>query len=182
VIVGTDDDALAVLGLPSDASAADIRAARRNLAKSHHPDLGGDAEEMQAVNGAADAALQRLSRPSGDVGPEAPTASPPHPSPGSSGVDRDVPSFTVEALPVETFEGLLVVASWIGEALDDDPPYRLDVHLYEPVECWCRLDVVPDAGSSTVSLTIATVEGAPLPDIVAVRDVWISGLNTLDWD
>jgi hypothetical protein len=198
VIVGTDDDALAVLGLPSDASADDIRAARRNLAKSHHPDLGGDAEEMQAVNGAADAALQRLARPSGDVGPEAPTASPPNPSPrsspgsspgssagswpGSSGVDRDVPSFTVEALPVETFEGLLVVATWIGEVLDDDPPYRLDVHLYEPVECWCRLDVVPDAGSSTVSLTIATVDGAPLPDIVAVRDVWISGLNTLDWD
>ena len=78
----------------------------------------------------------------------------------ASGLSRDVPSFTVEALPVETFEGLLVVASWLGEVLDDDPPYRLDVHLHDPVECWCRLDVVPDAGSSTVSLTVAWMAAA----------------------
>jgi hypothetical protein len=181
--VGTDDDALVVLGLPSDANADDIRAARRTLAKSHHPDLGGDAEEMQAVNEAADAALQRLVHAAREERPAAPTASSPAPPSGSwSGFDRDVPSFTVEALPVETFEGLLVVASWIGEVLDDDPPYRLDVHLYEPAESWCRLDVVPDAGASTVSLTIAGFDGAPTPDILTVRDVWISGLNALDWE
>jgi hypothetical protein len=173
--VGADDDALARLGLSPDASADDIRAARRTLAKAHHPDLGGDAGEMQAVNEAADAALQRLTRS------ESP-GSPPRPSPESwSGVERDIPSFTVEALPVETFEGLLVVASWIGEVLDDDPPYRLDTHLHEPVECWCRLDVVPDAGASTVSLTVAGVDGAPTPDVLAVRDVWITQLNGLDW-
>jgi hypothetical protein len=165
-------DQLAALGLRPGATVDDVRAARRALAKRYHPDLGGDAGEMQAVNEAADAALERLS-----------LASPVEPPERSwSGVDRDIPSFTVEALPVETFEGLLVVASWIGEVLDDDPPYRLDAHLYEPVECWCRLDVVPDAGSSTVSITIGGFEGAPTPDILAVRDVWISGLNTLDWD
>ncbi len=121
-------------------------------------------------------------QPTGPEPPESPTGSPPEPPVGSwSGVDRDIPSFTVEALPVETFEGLLVVASWIGEVLDDDPPYRLDTHLHEPVECWCRLDVVPDAGSSTVSLTIAGVDGTPTPDILAVRDVWITQLNSLDW-
>jgi hypothetical protein len=175
-----DDDALARLGLPSDASADDIRAARRTLAKSLHPDLGGDAEEMQAVNEAADVALQRLTQPTGaESPPESPLGSPGW---SWSGVDRDIPSFTVEALPVETFEGLLVVASWIGEVLDDDPPYRLDAHLYEPVECWCRLDVVPDAGASTVSLTIAGLDGAPTPDIVAVRDAWITNLNTVDWE
>jgi hypothetical protein len=177
--VGTDDDALTRLGLPPDAGADDIRAARRALAKSHHPDLGGDAEEMQAVNEAADAALERLNRLEP---PGSPTGSPPEPPVGSwSGVDRDIPSFTVEALPVDTFEGLLVVASWIGEVLDDDPPYRLDTYLLDPVACWCRLDVVPDAGSSTVSLTIAGVDGTPTPDILAVRDVWITQLNTLDW-
>jgi hypothetical protein len=96
-------------------------------------------------------------------------------------VVSDVPSFTVEALPAETFEALLVVASWLGEVLDDDPPHRLDLHLGDPMSCWCRLDVVPDAGSSTVSLTIAGVGGAPTPDIVEVRDAWIAGLNQLDW-
>jgi hypothetical protein len=180
------DDALDLLGLPANASAEDIRAARRTLAKSHHPDLGGDAEEMQAVNRAADAALQHLAAAAPEDRPAAPTASSPGSVAGSwhgswSGVDQDIPSFTVEALPVETFEGLLVVASWIGEVLDDDPPYRLEAHLYEPVECWCRLEVVPDAGASTVSLTIASVDGGPTPDILAVRDVWISHLNNLDW-
>jgi len=75
-----------------------------------------------------------------------------------------------------------VVASWIGEVLDDDPPYRLEVMLREPAECWCALDLVPDAGASTVSLQVAPVGGRPAPDVEAVRDVWIAHLNELDWD
>lgn len=93
----------------------------------------------------------------------------------------DTPSFTVEALPVETFEALVVVASWLGEALDDDPPYRLDVYLYEPFDCWCGLEVVPDAGGSTVSLAIAGIDGATTPDVLDVRDAWIANLNAIDW-
>lgn len=180
------DNALAALGLPPGANADDVRAARRALAKTHHPDVGGDAGEMQAVNEAADAMLERLAgQPEADR-PTPPPRPTPAPAPGRSsgswsGIERDTPSFTVEALPVETFEGLLIVASWMGEVLDDDPPYRLDVHLYEPVECWCRLDVVPDAGASTVSLTLAGVEGSPFPDIVAVRDLWVANLNAVDW-
>jgi len=98
-----------------------------------------------------------------------------------SGVARDVPSFTVEALPVETFEAMLVVANWLGEVLDDDPPYRLETYLHEPLDCWCRLDVVPDAGASTVSLTVAGIDGGSTPDVLVVRDAWISGLNAIDW-
>ena len=94
----------------------------------------------------------------------------------------DVPSFIVEALPVETFEALLVVASWIGEVLDDDPPYRLEVLLREPAECWCALELVPDAGASTVSLQVASIGGRPAPGVEAVRDVWITHLNQLDWE
>ena len=93
-----------------------------------------------------------------------------------------MPSFVVEALPVETFEGLLVAASMLGQAIDDEPPYRLDVVLDAPLACWCRLDIVPDAGASTVSLTVAGIDGAPTPDVIAVRDAWISTLNTIDWD
>ena len=50
-------DPLAELGLAPDATPDDIRSARRRLAKAHHPDRGGDAEHMQAINEAADAAL-----------------------------------------------------------------------------------------------------------------------------
>lgn len=179
-------DPFATLGLSEAASADDVRAARKELAKRHHPDRGGDAASMRTVNEAADAALAHIAeRPREPAGgePERDQSAPKPTADESIGarMARDMPSFTVEALPVETFEGLLVVASWIGEVLDDDPPYRLEVHLREPTDCWCRLEVVPDAGASTVSLTVAGFDGAPPPDIVAVRDLWVDQLNRVDW-
>lgn len=180
-------DPLAVLGLGGDATPDQIRAARRRLAKAHHPDHGGDAEQMQMINEAAEAALARRSVP--DSTPASTPTPTPSPTPTRtpttehehSGLSRDAPSFTVEALPVDTFEAMLVVASWLGEVLDDDPPYRLDTYLYEPFDCWCRLEVVPDAGASTVSLSVAGLDGAPTPDVLAVRDAWVANLNAVDW-
>ncbi len=96
-------------------------------------------------------------------------------------VATDSPSFTVEALPVETFEALVVVANWLGEVLVEDPPYVLESHLVEPFDCWCRLDILPDAGASTVSIAIATFGHDLLPDVDAVRDAWVANLNQLDW-
>jgi hypothetical protein len=94
-------------------------------------------------------------------------------------VQHDAPSFTVDVLPVEAYEALLVVTSWMGEVLVDDPPYVLEVFLYDPSPCWCRLDLVPDAGATTVSLTVAALEGDPAPDIDDVRDEWVANLNRL---
>ncbi len=155
-----------VLGLAETATAEAVRIARRDLAKQHHPDTGGDAEMMRAINQAAGLALQEIAGRATREPVEEPT-----------GVSRDMPSFTVEALPVETFEALLVVTSWIGEVLDDDPPYRLDTHLHEPTPCWCRLELVPDAGASTVSITLAHEPDQPAPNIELVRDIWIEHLN-----
>jgi DnaJ domain len=177
-------DPFAALGLGPDASAEDIQSARRRLAMAHHPDRGGDPALMQTINEAADAALSALDRggPSGAGSvPDQPMAPPRRSTADATGIARDVPSFTVEALPVETFEAMLVVASWLGEVLDDDPPYRLDTYLSEPLDCWCRLEVVPDAGASTVSLSVAGLDGAPTPDVLAVRDAWVANLNALDW-
>jgi hypothetical protein len=181
--VATERDPLEVLGLAAGAGASEIRAARRELARRYHPDQGGDPVAMQAVNEAADLALARLENPPSVAPPSsaAPGDGTPGREPRWSGVVSDVPSFTVEALPVDTHHALLVVASWLGDVLDDDPPYRLDVHLADPWSCWCRLDVVPDAGASTVSITIAGVGGVPTPDITAVRDEWVAQLNQLDW-
>ncbi len=100
------------------------------------------------------------------------------PRPGGR-LAHDVASFTIEALPVEAFEALLIVATWLGEPLDDDPPYRLDVLLGEPFGCWCRLDLVPDAGASTVALTLGSIDGRPVPDLDTVRDAWVAELNSL---
>ena len=174
-----DGDPFATLGLTDRATAEEVRAARRRLAKQHHPDRGGDADRMRTLNVAAAAALAQL------AAARSPSRSPR----GSerrrqepSGMTSDLPSFTVEALPVDTFEALLVVSSWLGEVLDDDPPYRLDVHLRGPVPCWCRLELVPDAGASTVGITVGAYDGGRVPDVETVRDVWVDQLNRLDWD
>ena len=184
-------DPFVVLGLAASAGADDVIEARRRLAKSAHPDTGGTLAEMQRINAAAEQALAMLG---GDLGS---TSLPRTPSPPSSSSSRqdvgpppspdrrlrhDHPSFTVEALPVEAFEGLLIVASWLGEVISDDPPYGLEVALIDPIRGWCRLELVPDAGASTVSLALASEPGYPPPDIDDVRNLWVDGLNQLDWD
>jgi hypothetical protein len=49
-----------VLGLPQDAKRADVVAAHRRLAARTHPDAGGSAAEMAALNAARDEALRAL--------------------------------------------------------------------------------------------------------------------------
>jgi hypothetical protein len=188
-------DPFTVLGLPATAGADELRLARRRLALAEHPDRGGSADRMQAINVAYEEAMElvvaRALRGSiaPDVAAPAPAPDPPsapeppwEPRPGSRPrVERDDPSFVIEALPPEAFEALLIVASWIGEVLVDEPPYLLDVHLYEPGECWCRLELLPEAGGSTVMLTVAGLEGVA-PRVEDVRDVWVANLNALGRD
>ena len=184
-----------MLGLPPGSTVEDVENARRTLAKSSHPDVGGSVRQMQVINAAADEAARiATSRGSSTVGqrPPSPAPAPPAPSSGSASSGSasgpafhwrvDHPSFTVEALPAESFEAVLVVASWLGETIDDDPPYRLDVELAEPVPCWCRLELLPDAGATMVGLTVGSERGVTAGDVDAVRDAWVAALNALDWE
>jgi hypothetical protein len=185
--VSATDDPFAVLGLGPDATLEEVRAARRRLALELHPDVGGDPDAMRRVNVAFEAVVAHLTGRRPLQAPPAPAPSEPAPSappPTSSrrvrfGVQRDEPSFTMNVLPAEAFEALVVVTSWIGELLADDPPYVLEVYLREPSPCWCRLDLVPDAGGSTVTLTVARVGDDPAPDVDEVRDTWVAHLNQL---
>lgn len=167
-------DPFTTLGLAPSASAAEVREARRELARSFHPDAGGDVAAMQAVNSAAAEALRIIGSP-----PSPAQSTPPQAE--WVGTTRDVPSFTIEALPAEAFEALLVAAAELGEVEDDDPPYELRTLLAAPLTCWCQLDVVPDAGASTVSISIAPIEHHPTPSLIDVRNAWIVALNSLDW-
>ncbi len=193
----TTPDPFEVLGLDANATVNDARVARRRLAFDHHPDRGGNADDMRALNAAFDAVVGHLTgrRPiaqhtapsstnvvTDDDRSQAPergarTGRRRVGRPLTGRVQHDVPSFVIDALPAEAFEALLIVTSWIGEVLVDDPPYVLEVHLYEPSECWCRLDLVPDAGASTVSLTVVAVGEVRAPLLDEVRDVWVHQLN-----
>ena len=175
-------DPFAVLGVSPDATLAEVRSARRRLASEFHPDHGGDGVRMGEINAAFDVVEFQLLNPVSQPA-SAPAAAPPEGAPTPprrySGVQYDAPSFTIDILPAEAFEALLVVTSWMGEVLVDDPPYLLKVHLTDPAPCWCRLDLVPDAGGSTVTLTVASIGGVPAPDVEAVRDRWVANLNQL---
>ena len=184
------DDPFRQLGLNVHASAAEVRQARRDLAKEHHPDAGGDPDLMRVINVAAGAALRILADPPEPVSAEplmskSDAATSSAEQPDDVGMTHDVPSFTVEALPVETFDALLVVTSWIGEVIDEEPPYRLDVliHVQNGVKfpCWCRLELVPDAGASTVSIGVGSYDDQPTPSITVLRDLWVAQLNCYDW-
>ena len=169
-----------MLGLAPGATRRDVQEARRRLAKLAHPDTGGSVEQMQHVNDAADAALRLLAAPpSTRTAPATTRRAPTRPTGGP--IRRDHPSFTVEALPAEAFEALLVVGSWLGDLIDDDPPYGLELALTEPIGGWCRLELVPDAGASTVSIAVAGAPGHPAPSVDEVRDAFVEGLNRLDW-
>jgi hypothetical protein len=173
-----------VLGVQPGADPEQLAAARRRLALEFHPDRGGDHAAMQAVNAAYDEAVRLANQPpepEQEVPPAPPAGSGRHRRGPTRGVQHDNPSFTIDVLPAEAFEALLVVTSWIGEVLVDDPPYVLEVFLHDPSPCWCRLDLVPDAGATTVSLTVAGVEGGPIPDLDEVRDTWVAGLNEPIW-
>ena len=185
-------DARRLLGVGDDATADDVRAARRRLAKELHPDVaGGDADAMRRLNEAVAIVLAEIGGAQAGGRPSSGDPAPPtfrnrwqgRPSGGFRQhvrvpVAHDVASFVIEALPVEAFEALVVVSSWLGEVISDEPPYQLDVLMTDPVRCWCRLDLVPDAGSSTVSITIARLPDEPdLPDIDDVRDLWVQSLN-----
>jgi hypothetical protein len=173
-------DPFATLGLTNSASAADVRCARRDLARSLHPDAGGDAAAMQEVNAAAAEALRIIATPEVTEDIQTPAATTPHETEWTA-TTRDFPSFTIEALPAEAFEALLVAVAELGEVEDDDPPYELRTLLSDPLACWCQLDVVPDAAASSVSVSIAPTEGRPLPALIDVRNAWIVALNGLDW-
>jgi hypothetical protein len=58
----TPDDARKLLGLPEDASLADIRDAHRRLITRVHPDAGGSAELANRVNVARDTLVAEMNR------------------------------------------------------------------------------------------------------------------------
>jgi DnaJ domain len=183
-------DPYAVLGVAPTATLAEVRAARRRLARQLHPDVGGDASRMQEVNRAFDQVVRALlGRPEPVVPPPSPPpapARPPRPAPprppvpgphAGPWVQYDEPSFTIDVLPVVAFHALLAAAGRLGDVLAEDPPYVLEVALAPPWACWCRLELLPEAGGTTVMLMVAGLRHRRPPAVEDVRDLWVDALN-----
>ena len=179
----TDRDAFAVLGVSRGATLDEVRAARRKLALELHPDRAAgnpDAERrMREVNVAFDHVVKVIR------GERVTPAAPPEPEQPPvrrvARISTDVASFVIDCLRPEAFERLFIVSHWIGEPLYADPPGLLEVHLQEPSPCFCRLELMPEAGAAMVSVTVGTIEPwwIAAPDTDAVRDLYVLMVNQL---
>lgn len=153
--------ALEILGLPSDFDRVDVTSARRRAARRIHPDTGGTTEQMVLVNQAADYLLNSGSSVgTEDLGRRPDSA---HRSDNDrDGIEVDRPSFVIDVLPVEAFWWILMAARTLGQVVDEDPPYVVELLIDHRPDRWCMLDIVPDAGSSTVSIITEGYDPAEL--------------------
>jgi hypothetical protein len=149
---------------------AEARAARRRLAKQLHPDLHPGEAERSAQMSDVNRALTEIEARGGERAPVSTRA--------SSSSDPD--SFSVELLPVEAFEALIVAAYGLGDILVTEEPYLLELYLTEPSPCFCRLALVPEAGGSLVTVDVSPAHDAhEAPDPQAVIEVLVTELNGL---
>jgi hypothetical protein len=170
------DDPFLMLSVNRTATPEEIRRAWRDKARTAHPDAGGSDLAMQELNEALRKALELVgtSKIFKAV------------SPVLTRRESDVSSFTVDALPAECFEALLVVAGICGAISHDEAPYQLEFSLHDAevegfLHGWCRCDLVPEAGATTVSLLVDTDEVSQGVSVEEVRDYLVANLNAIEW-
>ena len=169
-------DPFFLLAIDRTATPEEIHRAWREKARTAHPDAGGSDSAMQELNEALRKALEHVGVP------EVLTAV----SPVLVRRERDISSFTVDALPAECFEALLIVAGISGAISHDEPPYQLEFSLHDAevtgaLNGWCRCDLVPEAGATTVSLVVGTAESSDVISVEEVRDYLVANLNAIEW-
>lgn len=158
--------------------------ARNILAREFHPDLGGNDRHMALVNEAYEYIIEKRRRILSNLPISADSASAGFAQSCATIYKRhehlasDFPSFTVNALPVVAFEVLLLAAQIIGNVVTNDPPYVLEVLIEDPPMTMCHLEIMPDAGSSTVGFVIDSFESSNV-DVTAVRDLWVTTINEI---
>lgn len=177
------EDAYLILGVSRDATENEIRRAWRQKARAAHPDVGGTTEEMLRLNEAAMVALAlanetRVSEPSTHS-----VKTPDSPVRAHRNIVRDVSSFTIDRLPVDAWHLLEIAAAECGPMIEDTPPYLMEFLLHDsPFEdlltSICRCELVPEAGGTTVHLSILDV--AEHTDAsVRLRDLLVAGINRI---
>lgn len=180
-------DAFVVLGIEPTSNREVIRTAWRTLAKTSHPDVGGSQEKMKVLNTALREALtyaetKQSLMTSSDASRETQTSAHAirHEFGRSQRVRHDISSFTIDVLPVESFELLLITGSTLGEVIDEDCPYMIEFTLgnmdgSDHATSWCRCDLVPESGGTMVHLSV----GGTTFSIETVRDEIVNCINEI---
>lgn len=171
------EDPRAVLGVGPGATGAQLRRARRRLAKELHPDLHDDRTRAEAerrmaqVNRAFDELHAALATAvAGEQGPSPPA--PAEPAPGAA-----ADAFAIEALPVDAFEATLLAAVELGDVIRAEEPYLLAVLLDHPGPANCLLELAPDAGGTTVTIDLGPRHFGTVPTVQAVRDAFVAEIG-----
>ena len=176
-------EAFSLLAVEPGSSVEEIRKAWRQQSVLFHPDTGGTNEAMIALNNALEIALEWSPEQDIEASIDGDLKK------ASSAVHRlrrDVSSFTVNVLPVECWHGLEIVAALCGPIIQDDPPYLLEFLLHDTslphsLHGWCRCECVPEAGGTTVHLTVGSAHENEMPNIDEVRDYLVEQLNHIEW-
>jgi hypothetical protein len=188
-------DPFVVLGISQNSTVEEIRIAWRNKARTCHPDVGGTVQDMQQLNEALELAvlyvLQGGKNRNGGIrdtaGAHEATSHVHSDSSKNSRraswarISRELASFTIDCLPVEAHEALLIAVSWHGDVVVDESPYLLEAIVRDPYSCWVRFDIVPEAGASMVNVAVATALGEQPVSSEDIRDLFVDSLNQLDW-
>lgn len=175
--------AFALLEIEPGSSAEEIRKAWRTKSTIHHPDAGGSNDAMVSLNLALEVALEWS--PIDDL-KEVATPKKGSDSAVASRMRTEMSSFTVNVLPVDCWMALEVVAALCGPTIQDEPPYMLEFLLHDSSilhsrNGWCRCECVPEAGATTVHLTVGNTHSAEIPNVEEVRDFLVEQLNRIDW-
>lgn len=182
----TENEAFRLLGVDPGSSKSIIRSAWRTLSTVHHPDAGGTNESMVRLNLALEIALVWSGAVDSSAKEKTDVATDVSPLGNAPRMTRDASSFTVNVLPVECWMALEVVAAMCGPTIHDDPPYLLEFLLHDSSlpasrNAWCRCECVPEAGATTVHLTVGATRGADIPLLEDVRDYLVEQFNLIDW-
>lgn len=176
-------DPFSLLGVSSDASETDIRDAWRKKAATLHPDVGGTHQEMVDLNDALQRALNAVGeRQSTKIRTRNEQS-----TPKSRGyMSRDVSCFTIDALPVDSWQLLYTSAAHCGQIVGEEEPYLLEFTLSDSGvdnlrDSICRCEIVPEAGSSTIHLAVFSETGR-MGNVEVVRDLLVHTINELGED
>lgn len=174
------DDPFRILGIPSGSDEKEIRAAWRDKLRASHPDAGGHHEEAVRINQALVEALGVARAPNTREGPKKNDFS------SRRRTSQDLSSFTIDVLPVECWHAIEIVAGLCGSILIDEPPYLIEFTMHDSgldqaADLWCRCEMVPEAGATTVHITFGTNTARSTLSIEEIRDFLVNSLNELDW-